>query len=292
MQSQTKRLLLLFLMGTVITVAATAGGNQESDGEPQQEERQEGTPIQIEEGETVQPNGDEDTDAMEDSEDTREKSDQQVEIEQQLLDQPAWILFFHEDTESLQEEISVTMDRGYLPTAMEANPDGSYSIMYALSPDDTPDRWLMESYATDEEVNSQVSTRIVNGWNPLGFSIYEDALVLLYGRTETSIEDWRIHRSPLEGEEIAQTIENYQGDGYAFVDFGIDDADDQVWYLFVKHPGRAGGPEDRFFVNAYPNGESTPAGIREDYESSGGLPFAFASGTAVSVTAFLFTTDQ
>jgi hypothetical protein len=270
----TIRRLVVFLMATSVLALVDAGGQQDEEDRSPADQRREASPIEI------QPEPMEESSEIESG--TRGLSEERTVP----LERPAWILFFHEGLDRIEEEISATIDRGYLPVALEANPDGSLTSMYVLSPPDAPLRWTLESYSAERDINSIVSTRILDGWNPLAFSVLEDTLVFLFGRTETSITDWRIHRSDLSGEAIASTLQQYQDSGYAFVDFGIDDVDDQVWYLFVKQEGRFGGPGTGFFVNAYPNGESVPAGMQEDYDRGVGIPFAFASGTAISMVVF------
>lgn len=296
MHSITKKLLLLSFLITAIAFSATAGGNQEQqNGENETETGDRGTRIEIEED----TNGGEDREAHNTPE-TSEQTDPEAQRQSQdgprllrdedgnliaELDRPAWAVAFHENRELFQEEVSNTIERGYLPAGMEATEEGRFTILYSIADSAVPERWLLESYTADT-INEELSQRLLSGWSPLAFSVLEQQFFVIFGSGGNQVSDWRIHRSDLDTDELQRTISGYQSDGYAIVDISIDPSTDKMWYLFVQQQNRTGGPGSSLFINGYPNGEQMVAGISSDYLDGQGIPFGLASGDDISTVLF------
>ncbi len=264
----TFQLVLVLLL--VSATALSAGGRQETQGSSTGEtsgSQDSGTRIDIEE-------------PSEDDTDTADASPQAVAI-----DRPAWIMVLHDNTEVMQEEVSQTIDNGYIPTGLEVSEDGTFTVLYTVSFGAVPERWLIESYSPDE-VNTELSQRLLQGWNPLGFSVLNKQLIVMYGSGGPEVKSWRIHQTALDQEALQQTVQEYQNNGFAIVDISIDPTDEELWYLFVQQEGRATA-DSQLFLNAYPAGEETVAGISSDYSRGRGVPYGLATGDAISLVLFV-----
>ena len=281
--------ILVVVLSLVAVPVISAGGQQEQSEEPSGDgPAGESTRIEI------SPE-DEDSDADADAETQNEESsgDQGTGLRRTEdgdviapIDRPAWLLGFHPNLDSAQGEISETIENGYIPAGMEVDPSGQITVMYLASFDVIPERWILETYEP-EQVNDGITERLLQGWNPLGFSVLDGTLSVMYGSGGQDVSAWRIHESELDPSQLSGTIERYQNDGFALVDLSVDPADDVVWYLFVEQEGRSGGPGSQFFINAYPIGEDTAAGITRDFTEGRGVPFAYAAGSAVALTVFV-----
>ena len=109
----------------------------------------------------------------------------------------------------------------------------------------------------------------------------------MYGTGAPEIGAWRIHESELNEEKLLKTIHDYQEDGFSLVDISIDPEDEVLWYLFVQQEGRPTTANSRLFLNAYPKGEPTIAGIATDYTAGRGMPYGIATGDAISLVLFV-----
>ncbi|MEX2445197.1 MAG: hypothetical protein WD492_16455 [Alkalispirochaeta sp.] len=289
----------LFILGMFAVIAATAGagGNQEQD-EPAERQRSqdEGSRIEIEDPESQsetdetsqdQEQGDDSPESAEDGspqDGSRLLRDEDGNVLTEL-DRPAWAVGFHENRSIFQEEVSNTIERGYIPTGMEATEEGRFTILYSIAGSAVPERWLLESYTADT-INQQLSQRLVSGLTPLAFSVLDETFYVMFGTGGSEVSAWRIHETGLDTEELQSTIAGYQDDGYSIVDISIDPSTDKMWYLFVRQDNRSGGPGSSLFINGYPNGEQMVAGISQDYLDGRGIPFGLATGSEISTVLF------
>lgn len=285
------RLRYVFLVMSLIALglpSAAAGGNRED----RPAATEESTPIPVPDSPAAdEPDAESSTDVV--SSDTDEGGSEQSAETERLpqvipLDEAAWILFFHEFGEAMTDEINVTLERGYVPAAVEITSDGALAVLYLYSPQTAPDVWLLEDYDDPSLINEAITTRLVNNWIPLGFSVLDGTYYVFYAHAEEqTIRGWRIHESEVDDEAITEVLALYQNQGFGLVDMSIDPLTDRMWYLFVEQPGAFAGPGARFFINAYPNGQTTAGGILSDYNAGRGFPFAFASGDVVSIVTFV-----
>ncbi|MFW5695423.1 MAG: hypothetical protein ACOCYB_09650 [Alkalispirochaeta sp.] len=294
---RAQRTLWLLGMFTLITATAIAGGNREQE-QPQDEQgsRDEGSRIEIEDPEN-QLESDQPTEEREQGDDTPESTEDGSRQDGSRLlrdedgnvltelDRPAWAVAFHENRAVFEEEVSNTIERGYIPAGMEATEDGQFTILYSIANSGVPERWLLESYTADT-INEDLSERLASGLTPLAFSVLDETFYVMFGTGGNEVSAWRIHETGLETEALQSTIASYQDDGYSIVDISIDPSTDKMWYLFVRQDNRTGGPDSSLFINAYPNGEQTVAGISSDFLDGRGIPFGLASGDEISTVMF------
>lgn len=206
-------------------------------------------------------------------------------LQLEILGRPAWILFYHADLNALGEELSVTIERGYIPRGMEVQPNGNVSVLYQIDQDVRPRRWFVEDFQP-ENLNQALSERIVAGLSPVALSVEDGVFLFLFVEKEHGIREWRMHESGIESSEIASVVTQYQRQGFSLVDISVDIAEERLWYFFTRtnEPGATTG--NTYFVNAYPAGESTPGGMNLDYQAARGMPTAFAAGSAISLVVF------
>ncbi len=264
-------------------IALPAGGRQERT-PPSRQTRESGDSTRIEIQQTSNQNAP--TTPQQQPAEEKEPSRQQNSENTVPINRPAWLVTVHRSTQNMQQEISKTIDTGYIPVGMEVDVDGSFTVLYTIAAEMVPERWMIETYQPDE-VNEELTTRLLEGWNPLGFSVLNDQIGVMYGSGASEISAWRIHETKLNEEELLATIRSYKNDGYSLVDISIDPEDEVLWYLFVQQEGRPSGRNSRLFLNAYPKGENTIAGISTDYTAGRGMPYGIAIGDAVSLVPFI-----
>ncbi len=266
------RLAAVATMGVALATTLPAGGNRERQADPDAERTRIETP------------GPESPDGANEATGT-DAPPVRPGTTLEETDRPPWAIVFHPALEVLRDEINETIRNGYVPVGLEIGAGGDATALYRAVDGEIPRQWLLEDYTADS-INDQLTARLLEGWSPLGFSVVDEVFFVLYGPAAIATDAWRIHESELNPEAIPTVIDAYRDESYTIVDFSIDPATDRLWYLFVRRDDGAGRSDTPLFVNAYPRGEQTAAGMSVDYMAGRGSPEGIASGDQISLVLF------
>jgi hypothetical protein len=254
-QSSTKRQrsawLWLAAAALLVSVApAFAGGRQEQQSQPRQTPpRDQGERIEL--GDSNETNG-----TTDDESDESER-------------RPAWILGQHDMDEGIEEEISDTIENGYVPVGFDML-GGNVTILYLLTNDIEFTRWTIQRVDDAREMNDTVTVWLRDGWMPLDFALIPGGVSFFLVQTEHEIDSWRIEVIPATSEALERTYGQYQADGYVPYGLAADPIEELFWILFLRAEGNFDIPQVVFdgFLN-----DDVTEGINERLVN-GALPWA------------------